>query len=137
MCGEMSREQSLSLFSVAPSLFRLLSFSLSPSLYPLPLLPSLTLSPLRGCVLGLRIEWHLGAVTVESSVGDRGNELTEMQELISGLCYQKICPFTLGRVLRHTDEKRDGEMLPKRHAPSVFSLVFGREGAHLITVSVL
>lgn len=33
----------------------------------------------------------------------RRNELTETQEPISGLCYRKICPFTLRRAARRAD----------------------------------
>ncbi|KAI9532000.1 hypothetical protein NQZ68_036362 [Dissostichus eleginoides] len=86
-----------------------------------PLAPHIPYSPRGDCVLGLR---SLESVPRQwgDSAGGPGerNELTETQEPISGLCYRKICPFTLRRTARRADGGRDGEMLQKEHTTSAF-----------------
>lgn len=115
MCGEMSREQSLSpslsacaasfplsvylsqppLPSISSLSLHLPHLSLSPpfslhaSLSSPPLCP---VSPRGGCVLGLQ-SLHCGSRGTRQEA--RQNELTETLKPISGLCYRKICLFTL------------------------------------------
>lgn len=128
MCGEMSREQSLAPSLSACAASSLLSVYLSrpplPSFSSLSLhLPHLSLSPpfslhasfsspplcaplpppRGGCVLGLQSLCHGGRGTRREA---RQNELTETSKPISGLCYRKICPFTLRRAGRRADVGR-------------------------------
>lgn len=123
MCGEMSREQSLSpsvsacaasfplsvylsqppLPSISSLSLHLPHLSLSPpsslhaSLSSPPLYPR---SPRGGCVLGLQ-SLHRGSRGTRQEA--RQNELTETPKPISGLRYRKICLFTLRRTGRRAD----------------------------------
>lgn len=85
LCREMSREQPLSLL-LSLSAFFSLSLNLARSLGPLPF-------SCPGASVSL-----LWAVTVGALWEVSWSSQPQMQEPISGLCYRKICLFTLCRV---------------------------------------
>ncbi|KAK5875395.1 hypothetical protein CesoFtcFv8_027876 [Champsocephalus esox] len=89
-----------------------------------PLAPHIPYSPRGDCVLGLR---SLESVPRQwgDSAGGPGerNELTETQEPISGLCYRKICPFTLRRTARRALEGGMRRCCRRNTQPLLFVLV--------------
>lgn len=97
---------SVRLLPSTPSFTRPASLFL-PSLCFHPLSPVISpLSPRGDCVLGAA-EPRV-CMAAEGGLGGRPrrNELAETQEPISGLCYRKICPFTLRRAARRADGGR-------------------------------
>lgn len=95
-----------------PSLLSHLCPFISPTSHYLPLFPSCIFllspvmcpsSPCGGCVLGLQSLCRGCRGTRREA---RRNELTETSKPISGLCYRKICPFTLRCAGRRADVGR-------------------------------
>lgn len=114
-----SRSLHLLYLSLSPSLpfmhlfFLSIPFFTHP-FFPLPFPPSVsTPSPLRYIPSSPVVTVSWGCRVSSLCSGSRGtrrearrNELTETQEPISGLCYRKICPFTLRRAARRADGGR-------------------------------